>query len=105
MLRRIFFGLPKVTVRIAAISHRTEWRISHGPGQYVGLELGAEVFPLLDLDEFVVFPARSRELQTRRRGQRFRSLAAFTKAIQGWEGVASSAPWGAARHRARISSN
>ena len=66
MLRRIFFGLPKVTVRIAAIPHRTEWRISRGPGEYVGLELGAELFPLLDLDEFVVFPARSREQQSER---------------------------------------
>jgi hypothetical protein len=74
MLRRIFFGLPKVTVRIAAIPHRTEWRISHSPGQYVGLELGAEVFPLLDLDEFVVFPARSRELQTQRALDFFKDL-------------------------------
>lgn len=74
MLRRIFFGLPKVTVRIAAIPHRTEWRISHTPGQYIGLELGAEVFPLLDLDEFVVFPARSREQQTKRALEFFKDL-------------------------------
>ena len=29
MLRRIFFASSKVSVRIAAIPHRTEWRISH----------------------------------------------------------------------------
>ena len=81
MLRRIFFASSKVSVRIAAIPHRTEWRISHAPGQYVGLEIGAEVFPLLDLDldldEFVVFPARNRELQIVRAVGFFKNLLFF----------------------------
>jgi hypothetical protein len=74
MLRRIFFSLPKVTVRIAAIPHRTVWRISSGPGDYIGLEIGSELFPLLDLDEFVVFPARNREEQTARATKFYRML-------------------------------
>jgi len=74
MLRKLFFGIPKVTVRIGAIPHRTEWRIPGERGNYIGLEVGAEIFPLLDLDEFVVFPARSREEQTQRAVGFFKTL-------------------------------
>ncbi|MCT1956782.1 ORC-CDC6 family AAA ATPase [Kocuria rhizophila] len=76
MLRRLFFGIPKVTVRIGAIPHRSEWRIAGDRGSYIGAEIGAEIFPLLDLDEFVVFPARSREEQASRSLDFFRSLIA-----------------------------
>ena len=75
MLRRLFFGLPKVTVRIAAIPHRSEWRVLRADGNgYIGVEVGAELFPLLDLDEFVVFPARSRDEQTSKSTAFFKSL-------------------------------
>ncbi|TCJ00805.1 hypothetical protein [Aeromicrobium sp. IC_218] len=74
MLRRLFFGIPKVSVRIAAIPHRSEWRIAGERGDYIGAEVGAELFPLLDLDEFVVFPARSREEQAQRSLSFFRAL-------------------------------
>ncbi|EYT47562.1 hypothetical protein D641_0115010 [Brachybacterium muris UCD-AY4] len=74
MLRRLFFGIPKVSVRIAAIPHRSEWRIAGDRGDYIGVEVGAELFPLLDLDEFVVFPARNREEQARRSLSFFRAL-------------------------------
>ena len=74
MLRRLFFGIPKVSVRIAAIPHRSEWRIAGDRGDYIGAEVGAELFPLLDLDEFVVFPARNREEQARRSLSFFRAL-------------------------------
>ncbi len=73
MLRRLFFGLPKVTVRLAAIPHRSEWRVFHN-GSYIGIEAGAEIFPLLDLDEFVVFPARNRAEQTERSTTFFKTL-------------------------------
>ena len=66
MLRRLFFAIPKVSVRIAAIPHRTSWRLTREGGGYIGVEVGAELFPILDLDEFVVFPARNREEQTTR---------------------------------------
>ncbi|MFT4227057.1 hypothetical protein [Micropruina sp.] len=74
MLRKLFFGIPKVTVRIGAIPHRSEWRIPGERGDYIGAEVGAEIFPLLDLDEFVVFPARNREEQAERSLGFFRSL-------------------------------
>ena len=74
MLRRVFFGIPKVTVRIAAIPHRTRWRLDREGGGYIGVDVGAELFPLLDLDEFVVFPARSRAEQTTRSTDFFKSL-------------------------------
>lgn len=66
MLRRLFFSIPKVSVRIAAIPHRTAWRLKREDGGYIGVEVGAELFPILDLDEFVVFPARNKEEQTNR---------------------------------------
>lgn len=74
MLRRLFFGIPRVSVRIAAIPHRSEWRIAGERGSYIGAEVGAELFPLLDLDEFVVFPARSREEQAKRSLSFFKAL-------------------------------
>lgn len=75
MLRRLFFGIPKVTVRIGTIPHRTEWRvINERDRSYIGLEPGAEIFELLDLDEFVVFPARNREIQTDRSTTFFKTL-------------------------------
>jgi hypothetical protein len=74
MLRRLFFGIPKVTVRLGAIAHRSNFRISDRLGQYLGVEVGAELFPLLDLDEFVVFPARSRAEQSKRSLAFFKNL-------------------------------
>jgi len=74
MLRKLFFGVPQVTVRLAAIPHRSEWRVSLPENGYVGLEIGAEIFPLLDLDEFVVFPARNREERNRRASEFFKEL-------------------------------
>jgi hypothetical protein len=75
MLRRLFFGLPKVTVRIAAIPHRSSWRVLRVDGNgYIGVEVGSELFPLLDLDEFVVFPARSRDEQTSKSTEFFKNL-------------------------------
>lgn len=74
MLRRLFFGISKVSVRIAAIPHRSEWRIAGDRGNYIGAEIGAELFPLLDLDEFVVFPARNRKEQAKRSLSFFRAL-------------------------------
>lgn len=74
MLRKLFFGLPSVTVRIGAIPHRSNWRIAGEHGQYLGVEVGAELFPLLDLDEFVVFPARTGAEQAHRSRTFFQNL-------------------------------
>lgn len=74
MLRKLFFGIPQVTVRIGAIPHRSNWRIAGDQGQYLGVEVGAELFSLLDLDEFVVFPARTGAEQARRSRSFFQNL-------------------------------
>lgn len=74
MLRKLFFGIPQVTVRIGAIPHRSNWRIPGEQGQYLGVEVGAELFSLLDLDEFVVFQARTGIEQARRSQSFFQSL-------------------------------
>lgn len=74
MLRKLFFGIPQVTIRIGAIPHRSNWRIAGEQGQYLGVEIGAELFSLLDLDEFVVFPARTGAEQARRSRLFFQNL-------------------------------
>jgi len=74
MLRKLFFGIPQVTVRIGAIPHRSNWRIPGDQGQYLGVEVGAELFSLLDLDEFVVFPARTGAEQALRSRTFFQNL-------------------------------
>ncbi|MDX6626129.1 MAG: hypothetical protein QOE56_1118 [Solirubrobacterales bacterium] len=74
MLRRLFFGSTKVTVRLGSIPHRSEWRVMREDGSYVGIETGSEIFPLLDLDEFVVFPARNKAEQTERSTNFFKTL-------------------------------
>ncbi|SNY74491.1 DUF397 domain-containing protein [Paractinoplanes atraurantiacus] len=71
MLRRLFFTIPKVTVRIAAIPQRTEWRATVTPGNYVGVEVGAEIFPILDLDEFAMFLDNIDGLEDERRAFHF----------------------------------
>jgi len=73
MLRKCFFGIPKVTVRLAAIPHRTRWRIDDEES-YIGVDVGQELFPLLDLDEFVVFPARNKAEKTSRSTDFFKKL-------------------------------
>jgi hypothetical protein len=42
-------------VKIAAIEHRSEFILMQDRGQYVGLELGADISADLNLDDFLVF--------------------------------------------------
>lgn len=54
---------------------RTQWWVLRGDGNgYIGVEVGAELFPVLDLDEFVVFPARSKAEQTTKSTTFFKSV-------------------------------
>lgn len=55
MLRRCIFPINSLTVKIAAIEHRTNFKIPLPGGQYIGLELGADVSADIDLDDFMVF--------------------------------------------------
>ncbi len=55
LLRRTVLPIGKITIKIAAIDHRSNFSISQKRGEYVGLELGADVAADLNLDDFLVF--------------------------------------------------
>ncbi len=63
LLRRTIFSIRGVTVKIAAIEKRTNFKISID-SNYIGIETGADMSSSLNLDEFMVFdndPNKSKE--------------------------------------------
>lgn len=54
LIRRCVFPIRGVTVKIAAIEQRTRFREIHGE-EDIGLEIGADAFADLNLDDFMVF--------------------------------------------------
>ena len=55
LIRHCLLPVPGVTVKFAAIETRTAFKLDQGDGQYLGIELGADVTADIDLDEFMVF--------------------------------------------------
>jgi hypothetical protein len=55
LLRRTILPVSSITVKIASIEHRSRFILTQGQGQYVGLELGADISADLNLDDFLVF--------------------------------------------------
>jgi|GEM_PF-315046 len=56
LLRRCLFPLPGVTVKIGSIEHRTNLQTSgRAPGEYTGIELGADAAADINLDDFMVY--------------------------------------------------
>lgn len=56
LIRRALFPIPSLTVKIAAIEHRSVFQLSADTGQnYIGIELGADAQANLNLDDFMVF--------------------------------------------------
>lgn len=55
LFRRVILPINEITIKIAAIEHRTNFAILKDRGEYVGLELGADVSADLNLDDFLVF--------------------------------------------------
>jgi hypothetical protein len=55
LLRRSLFPIDSFIVKIAAIEHRSRFSMPKEGGEYVGLELGADVSADLNLDDFLVF--------------------------------------------------
>jgi hypothetical protein len=55
LLRRSLLPHRGLTVKIGAIEQRTRLHISSGGGEYVGIEVGADVTADLNLDDFMVF--------------------------------------------------
>jgi hypothetical protein len=55
LFRRVFLPIDEVVVKIAAIEHRSDFAIFKDRGEYIGLELGADLSADLNLDDFLVF--------------------------------------------------
>jgi len=55
LLRRAAFPVTRITVKIAAIEQRTNFRLFLPEGDYIGIEMGADGSPSLTLDDFMVF--------------------------------------------------
>lgn len=75
LLRRCLFNIPKLTIKIAALEYRSTFRISTGQGNYIGLEVGAEMTSIVNVDDYLVFDndeSKARDFYT----------ALFTKHVQ-----------------------
>jgi hypothetical protein len=55
LVRRTILPVASITVKIAAIEHRSHFTILKGRGEYIGIELGADMGADLNLDDFLVF--------------------------------------------------
>ena len=55
LIRRTILPVNTMTVKIAAIEHRSDFAIVRARGEYVGIELGVDMAADLNLDDFLVF--------------------------------------------------
>ncbi|PRD45828.1 hypothetical protein C5748_01420 [Phyllobacterium phragmitis] len=55
LLRRTILPINHFIIKIGAIEHRSNFHISRPNGEYIGLELGADISADLNLDDFLVF--------------------------------------------------
>jgi hypothetical protein len=55
LLRRTFFTSQNISVKIAAIEHRSSVKIDRQDHSYIGFELGADIHPAINLDDYLVF--------------------------------------------------
>jgi hypothetical protein len=55
LIRRSLLPIPTVTVKLAAIEHRSAFQIAGTGGDYIGIELGADAAADINLDDFMVF--------------------------------------------------
>jgi hypothetical protein len=69
LLRRSFFSVPNVSVKIAAIEQRSAFRAERADQGYIGIELGADATVALNLDEYLAY-----DVNPTRASQFFRTL-------------------------------
>jgi len=55
LLRRTFFTSQNISVKIAAIEHRSVVKLDRQDTSYIGFELGADIHPAINLDDYLVF--------------------------------------------------
>ena len=60
LLRRSLLPIDNLILKIAAIEHRSSFYSPRTRGEYIGLELGADISVDLNLDDFLVFDNKSR---------------------------------------------
>ncbi len=63
LIRRSLFSVQGITVKIAAIEHRSILMINRGGGDYIGIETGADASADVNLDDFMVFDNDSERSQ------------------------------------------
>jgi hypothetical protein len=54
-IRRSMFSVHGIVVKIAAIEQRTRFQLPFNEGNYVGIEVGADIAVDINLDDFMVF--------------------------------------------------
>ena len=54
LIRRAMFSVPNITTKIAAIEHRSRFKIERPNGGYIGFELGADISASINLDDYLV---------------------------------------------------
>jgi hypothetical protein len=55
LIRRTFLANQKFIIKIAAIEHRSNFIETFQRGEYIGLELGADISADINMDDFLVF--------------------------------------------------
>ena len=64
LIRRSFFSIPNVSIKIAAIEQRSAFKKDIENVGYIGIELGADAAVALNLDDYLVYDAnRERSIQ------------------------------------------
>ena len=53
LLRRSIVPIRGIALKIAAVQHRSKFAIHANDGQYIGLELGADIFADINLDDYM----------------------------------------------------
>ncbi len=79
LLRRSLFPTPSIVVKIAAIEHRSRF-IARRPGDYVGIEVGADASANVDLDDFMVFGSNAQTAEQFFRELLYRHVVAIMSA-------------------------
>jgi hypothetical protein len=77
-VRRCMLPVRGVTVKIGAIEHRTRFREASTAGDYLGIEVGADMSADINLDDFMVFDSNSERAKEFFREFLFRHVRAAT---------------------------
>ncbi len=86
LIRRALFPVPGLTVKIGAIEQRSNFQLAGSRGDYVGIEIGADISADLNLDDFMVFdnePARATDFFRDLLYKHYKSVEADAGVVEG----------------------